>query len=249
LTKKIIAISPVSMRTKSRWDAVTVPPYLLGLFQAADQAIVEKVPAISAIEFGVGAGGGLLSLERYAAAVERETGVKIEVYGFDTGKGLPELCGDYRDHPDIWEPGNFPMDEDALRQQLSSRSTLVMGDVARTVPEFVRNPHHAPIGFISFDLALYSSTRDAFLVLSLPGKQMLMKASLYFRCIHGFDMHQFAGERLSIAEFNRQNHHVKIDRWRGISFGRPFPEAQWLQGMYVAHDLEAISKAQWGGRT
>ena len=67
---------------------------------------------------------------------------------------------------------------------------------------------------------------------------------MYFNNIDWFEMHQFAGERLAIAEFNSRNHHVKIDQWRGISFWRAFPEARWVQGMHVAHDLEAISKAQ-----
>ena len=245
LTKSLILVAPVSFRRKSRWDVVARPPYLVGLFQAADQAISEKVPAISAIEFGVAEGRGLLLLEEYADAVERETGVRIEVYGFDTGKGLPELCGDYRDHPDFYEPGKYSMkDESALRQRLSPRAKLVVGDVAQTVPQFVRNSRHAPVGFIACDLGLYSSTRDALQVLSLPEKRMLKRVPMYFSCTDGFEMHQFAGERLAIAEFNSRNHHVRIDQWRGISFWRAFPEARWIQGMHVAHDLEAISKAQ-----
>ena len=72
----------------------------------------EGIPAISAIEFGVAGGSGLLALEREAAAVEAELGVAIKVYGFDNGPaGLPEFIGDHRDHPDKWRPGDFPLDE------------------------------------------------------------------------------------------------------------------------------------------
>ncbi|MDV2496323.1 MAG: hypothetical protein RX316_08965 [bacterium] len=182
-------------------------------------------------------------LEEYAAAVERETGVRIEVYGFDTGKGFPELCGDYRDQPDLWDPGEFPMmDEAALRQRLSPRTKLVIGDVAQTVPEFVRKARHAPVGFIACDLTLYSSTRDALQVLSLPGKRITKTVVMHFNSISRFGLHRFAGELLAISEFNSQNHHVKIDQWHGFSSTRVFPQAWWVHGMYVARDLEAISK-------
>ncbi len=60
--------------------------------------------------------------------------------------------------------------------------------------------------------------------------------------------HCFAGELLAISEFNCSNAAVKIDHWRGISKMRPFPEAGWLNRMFIAHDLEAISKAPMGGR-
>ncbi|MDA2916804.1 hypothetical protein MYX64_08210 [Nitrospinae bacterium AH_259_B05_G02_I21] len=244
MVKKVLSVVPVPMQMKSRWDACARPPYLFGLLHAAYQAIDKKVPAISAIEFGVADGEGLLILEEYASAVERETGVITKVYGFDTGKGYPELCGDYRDHPDMLNPGQYPMDEAALRQRLSSRTTLIIGDVAQSVPDFVRDSRHPPVGFIACDFATYSSTRDALQVLSLPGKRMLMKVPMCFGNIAGLGWHQFAGELLAIAELNAKNHNVKIDQWHGISSWRVFPEAPWLQSMYVAHDLEAISKAQ-----
>jgi len=39
---------------------------------------------------------------------------------------------------------------------------------------------------------------------------------------------------------------VKIDRWYGVSAGRPFPERPFLEKLYVAHDLEAASNAILG---
>lgn len=241
LTMLFMAIAPVSMRTKSLWDAVRRPSYLVGLIKAAEQAKRDKEGAFSAIEFGVAAGTGLLLLEKHAAAVERETGVSIEVYGFDIGKGMPKPCGDHRDHPDLFVPGQFAMDEHALRQRLSPRTTLLIGDVAQTVPAFVRDARHAPIGFIASDFAYYSPTREALQVLSLPGKRMLKRVAMYFGYVARTGSHEFAGERLAIAEFN-SNNHVKIDKSHLLPLGRPFHEAGWLQGMYNAHDIEAISK-------
>jgi hypothetical protein len=64
----------------------------------------EGIRAIAAAEFAVTDGRGLVILQTEAEAVERETGVKIRVYGFDTGaRGLPELIGDHRDHPERWQ--------------------------------------------------------------------------------------------------------------------------------------------------
>src|SRR5262245_58975176 len=73
---------PVSIRTRAWWDAAPRPHYLVGTLFAAEQAKREKVPAISVVEFGVAGGDGLLALQREAAAVARETGVSIHVFGF-----------------------------------------------------------------------------------------------------------------------------------------------------------------------
>jgi hypothetical protein len=240
-TRPLIKVLPTSIRTKANWDAVARPHYLVGVLSAADQAIKEGVPAISVIEFGVAGGQGLLALQTCAVAVERETGVKIAAYGFDTGGGMPKLCGDYRDHPDQWRPDDYPMDELLLRQRLSDRTTLLLGNVAEKVPYFVHHIQKSPIGFIAIDLDLYSSTRDALQVLLLPGKQMLRRVTMYFDDIDFFFNHKFAGELRAIDEFNSNNAHVKIDRWRGIAKGRVFPDSPWLKKMYVAHDIDAIS--------
>ncbi len=150
---------PVSATTRALWDISDRPAYLVGVHYAARRALREGVSAISVIEFGVAGGDGLLALEREAAAVEAELGVAIRVHGFDNGPtGLPEFIGDYRDHPDKWKPGDFPMDVDRLRSRLGPRTTLVLGDVAETVPGFFDDPRVPPIGFVAFDLDLYSST-------------------------------------------------------------------------------------------
>jgi hypothetical protein len=241
LTRMMVKYGGSSLRAKAMWDAVARPNYLVGLLAGADQARREGISKICAIEFGVAGGNGLLTLEKYAEKVENATGVKISVCGFDAGGGLPGLCGDYRDHPDQWMPSDYPMDEQALRSRLSSRTSLIIGNVADTVSDFVRTKQDAPLGFISFDLDLYSSTKDAFQVLLLPEKQMLRRVPLYFDDIDFFFNHRFAGEFLAMDELNAKSHSVKIDQWHGIANGRAFPENPWLKKMYIAHDLTAIS--------
>jgi hypothetical protein len=232
---------PVSARAKARWDALERPHYLTGVLKAAEQARREGVTAISAVEFGVAGGAGLLLLQDYAEKIEKETGIGVEVYGFDSGAGLPQFTGDYRDHPDRWIPGDYPMNESALRGRLGARSSLILGDVRDTVAAFSERASHAPIGFAALDLDLYSSTRAALEFLVHPAKRTLRRTILYFDDIDGFEYNKFAGERLAIEEFNRDHAEVKIDTWHGLGNSRAFPEAAWLHKMYIAHDLKGIS--------
>ena len=243
LVKLLLTMFATSVRTKANWDVSPRPAYLVGVLSAADEAARVGISEISVIEFGVAGGEGLLALQEIADAVEAETRIRIVVYGFDTGKGLPDSGGDFRDHPDCWKAGDFPMDELRLKQFLSSRSTLVVGDVADTVPTFVQKTRRSPIGFIAVDLDLYSSTCAALQILTIPGKQMLLHVPIYFDDVAELHSHRFAGELLAIEEFNAGNGTVKIDQWRGITDDRAFPESGWLKRMYLAHDLKAISKA------
>ena len=72
--------------------------------------------------------------------------------------------------------------------------------------------------------------------------QLLRRAALSFDDLSAAHNHCFAGELLAIEEFNQDPKKVKIDRWRGIQSGRPFPDADWLRAMYLAHNLAAISQ-------
>ena len=241
----LLMVLPAPIRWKALWGATQMAQYLVGVLAAADQASREGVEAISVIEFGVASGAGLRLLEKHAEAVERATGVRIAVYGFDTGSGLPAPIGDYRDHPDAWQPGEFQMDYSSLAAKLTNRTRLVLGNVRTTVPQFVAEGEAPRIGFISFDLDFYSSTREALKVLSLPGKRTLSRVFLYFDDINNYWSHSYAGERLAIREFNEANEAIKIDRWFGVNLWRPFLEQQpRLRQMYIAHDLEAISRSQ-----
>ena len=229
-----------SVRTKARWDVASRPHYLVGMLAAADQALKEGVAEISAFEFGVAGGNGLLALSDIAAEVESETRIRIGVYGFDAGTGLPELTGDYRDHPDQWQPGDYPMDESALRQKLRSNATLVIGNIRDTLPKHLPNIR-GKIGFVAVDVDAYSSTCDVLGMFLETNRRMLRRVFMYFDDIDWIFNHRFAGELLAIREFNSRSEAVKIDQWRGVARQRPFPEEAWLNRMYIAHDLAAIS--------
>jgi hypothetical protein len=241
-TKHTLALFPCSVRTRVRWDLSERPPYLTGTFFAARQARDQGISEISVIEFGVAGGHGLLVLQAEAEAVERATGVKIRVYGFDAGPdGMPSLCGDYRDLPDLFKPGDFPMDVDSLRARLAPRTTLVVGDIRENIERFRDEFDPSPIGFIAMDVDLYSSTVAALRVLDLC--LILRHVAIYLDDIELEGSHRWAGELLAIDEFNETHTDLKIDKWRGLRYQRPFAELPWFDQMFICHDLESISKS------
>ena len=231
-----------SVRTHALWDTADRPQYLLGVLRAADQATELGIPEISVAEFGVAGGAGLIRLQEYAAWVQAETGIKIHVLGFDTGAGLPEGTGDYRDHPEIWSPGDYVMDWEALRPRLGAQTQLILGDVRETVPKLLQAGMPAPLGFVSIDVDFYSSTRDALRILSLPDRKLMIRVVIYLDDAETLLYNRFAGELLAVEEFNKATQGVKIDRWRGVHNNRPFPERGWLDRMYVAYDFEEIER-------
>jgi hypothetical protein len=229
---RALGVGPFWLRLK--FDAVERPPYAYGIYWAAMQAKRLGLPRISVIEFGVAGGTGLVVMEQHAAAVERETGVGIEVYGFDRAVGLPEPS-DYRDMPYFFRGGTFTMDEAALRARLT-RAELVLGDVKNTVGGFA-NAAPAPIGFVAFDLDLYSSTRDAFALFSLPDDFLLPRVICYFDDIIGPDLFfgsADAGELLAIREFNAQHQSEKIEPIYGLETKR-LVACPWAPQIFAFH--------------
>ncbi len=221
------ALDPHPIRTASligieRWNlgsyefrvglgAVDRPHYAYCVWQAARLAQGLGVPRISVIEFGVAGGNGLLSLERHAAKTSESTGVTIDVYGFDTGEGLPAPT-DYRDLPYRWKPGFFEMDESALRSRLTS-ATLVLGDVRDTLSTFADTYCPAPIGAVMQDLDLYTSTKAALAVFDLHERHRMPRIFTYFDDIIGKETalyNDYTGERLAIGEFNDTHVSKKI---------------------------------------
>ncbi|NQV80721.1 MAG: hypothetical protein HQ495_09210 [Alphaproteobacteria bacterium] len=110
------------------------PHYYSGLFESATLAHRLGVKRISAIEFGVAGGAGLVALERYAARVTRATSVEIDVFGFDMISGLPKPT-DYRDMPYAWKEGFFKSDKEKLEKKLK-RAIVIEGNISETLPKF-----------------------------------------------------------------------------------------------------------------
>jgi hypothetical protein len=217
--------------------AVDRPNYAYIVYQAADLARRLGLPRISILEFGVAGGRGLLNLEHHARAVSAITGVGIEVYGFDTGMGLPPPK-DYRDLPYVWQESNFKMDQDALKKRLTS-AKLVLGLVENTVKTFVKDFSPAPVGAISFDLDYYSSTVDALQILKIDPAYRLPRIFTYFDDIYSSDLGHVTpkvGVPLAVAEFNAANKDKDISPLTHLEF-RYGPARAWHRQIYSCGDF------------
>jgi hypothetical protein len=212
----------------------TRPQYLWPLLHATHSARALGIPRIAALEFGVAGGNGLLAMERAAALATRLSGTEVDIFGFDTGEGMP-APEDPRDAPWLIEPALFKMDVDALRRRLG-RAQLVLGPVAETVADWAPSGH-APIGFIAFDLDYYSSTKAALGVLEGDPERMLPRVPCYFDDTFGFGWTDFMGVHAAIDEFNADHRERKIGKIHGLRFELPPSEFHegWHERLYVTH--------------
>jgi hypothetical protein len=210
------------------------PHFLWGVLQGACLAKAVGIDRVSVMELGVAGGNGLISLERVAEKIEGILEVKIDVYGFDTGAGLPK-SQDHRDLPNLWAESAFPMDFQKLKQRLK-RAQLLLGLVQESIPRFIDSTP-APVAFVSFDLDYYSSTMQAFKLLEADPALLLPRIHCYFDDIIGFTFSDYNGERLAIREFNDSHRMRKISPIYGLKYLLPASQRQeaWVEQFYMAH--------------
>lgn len=210
------------------------PNYVWGVLQGAHLAKSIGIERISVIEFGVAGGNGLVALDHIADKVEDALGVRVDVYGFDTGVGLPKPT-DYRDLPNIWVEGAFGMEVEKLKKRLA-RAELVLGPVEKTVPPFIA-ARPAPVAFIAFDLDYYSSTMQAFKLLEADPAILMPRIYSYFDDIMGHTYSDFTGERLAIREFNNDHTNRKISAIYGLKYflPKPYDQEAWSEMVYLTH--------------
>lgn len=226
-----------SLRARIDFDVIQRPHYAYGLLAAADQAAEQGLKAFTAVEFGVAAGEGLLNLCSIAKRVEQATGIAVKIAGFDSGSGMPPPI-DYRDHPEEFQFGDFPMDHDRLRAELPSNCQLVIGPVNETVPAFLAQGLNAeaPLGFAAFDLDYYTSTREAFKLLADPNpSKYVFLPILYFDDIVLPNYNGWAGELLAVNEFNHCHELRKIEAYRFLRSRRIMKNARWIDQIFLLH--------------
>jgi len=240
-----------SYRAKVNFDLVVRQPYAWGLLRAADFANLSGIKSFTAIEFGVGPGTGLMNLAKLAERTTRATGVAIRVFGFDTGTGLPPPT-DYRDHPELYEGGDFSMDRDTLKRALPSNAELLLGLIRETAAEFVSNiAPDSPVGFISLDVDYYSSAKDALAMLLDANPRKYLPLTVIYVDDMMEDTHNSAcGELLAIEEFNASSIVRKIEHPRFLRTKRIFKNARWIENMHYLHVLDhplrqPASKRRW----
>jgi hypothetical protein len=220
-----------SWEQRAQFDALPYSQYATGLQIACTYAQWFGKKEITAIEFGVAGGNGLIALAQHARQIQRRTGIKVGVVGFDTGSGLPGV-EDWRDAPWLYSPGDYPGDLASLHARLAGRARLVVGDIRDTFPEWLRSAT-APMGFISIDVDYYSSTAAILTALATCAPQSLLPiASVYLDDILCFGVPRCAGELAAIEEFNRDNSARQFDRADWVGEFRPFREALWLKRLF-----------------
>lgn len=223
---------------KIEFDLILRPYHAYAILNAAKRARRMGVPEIHVLEFGVAAGAGLMNMGLIGRKVQRRTGVKVHAVGFDTGEGMPPPV-DYRDHPDQYREGDFPMDYQRLRHELPQSASLILGDLNQSVGPFLENvSERCPIGYISVDVDYYSSTVKALRACTGPATKYLPCTHMYFDDITYPEHNRWCGELLGIDEFNAEHARRKIEPERFIRNRRIMKNASWLDQMYILHVLD-----------
>jgi hypothetical protein len=213
--------------------AVHRPGYGYCVLQAGRLAVKLGYSKISVLEFGVAGGRGLVAIEQHVERLERELDLKYEVYGFDTGVGLPKPT-DYRDLPYHWQEGFFRMEKETIEARLK-RSVLILGHIRDTVTKFFDEYSPAPIGCVFFDMDYYSSTVASFDIFRTDTANYLPRVFCYFDDITGTEIelyNEFTGELLAINEFNAAEPSKKFAPVRHLH-GR----GSWNERVYSFHDF------------
>ena len=188
---------------------------------------------ISVIEYGVAGGQGLLILEEHVKEIEKYFNIKIEIYGFDSGQGLPEPT-DYRDLPYHWKKGFYSMEKDSLKNKLI-KAKLIIGNINETSKSFFSEYSPSPIGAVIHDFDFYSSTKVALSMMENNSKFFLPRVFSYFDDTIGNELelyNDYTGERLAINEFNLNNNDIKICNPYHLKASKP---EIWHHQIWICH--------------
>lgn len=228
-----------SLRAKIYFDLLIRQHHAFGLLNAANKARRMNIGTVSVLEFGVANGAGLLNICEIAGKVARETGVQFRIYGFDTGTGMPP-ARDYRDHPEHYQAGDFPMERvDRLRALLPEEASLIIGNLGETAPEFLSKlSDDKPVGFVSIDVDYYWSTVEALRVLEGPASCYLPTVTIYLDDICFEEHNSWCGELAAVENFNSAHPFRKIERFNNLRSRRLFKKTQWIDHMFSLHVLD-----------
>jgi hypothetical protein len=212
----------------NRHGTLPLMHYASQIYRAAQLAKDLGYGSFSVIEFGVAGGNGLIACEFHIKEIARLFDLEIELYGFDTGEGMPKPT-DYRDVPYMWDKGFYLMDLEKLRKRLQF-AKLVIGDLRQTASDFMLKADFAPIGVMLVDVDLYSSTVPILNMLNdaTSASRFLPRVNMYFDDIGSYLEH--IGEFLAVEEFNASSQNVKISRLLGKAQTSPISHH-----MFCAH--------------
>lgn len=227
-----------SFRKKVAYDLVIRPQHAFGLLHAADQAKERGFKTITVIEFGVANGAGLMNLIEIAKKVTKATGIKVNIYGFDTGEGMPEPI-DYRDHPEYYNSGDFPMNKALLEEKIKDKATIIYGPIKEKISSFIASiSEEAPIGFVTIDVDYYSSTKDVLELFKAKATYFLPLTYVYLDDIFMPHHNKKCGELLAVEELNEEQPLRQLSYHRFFENQRVFKNANWVKQLYYFHVLD-----------
>ena len=166
----------------------------------------------------------------------KETGVEFRLVGFDSGEGMPPPT-DYRDHPELYKEGWFPMDREALMRSLPANAEVRIGPVGETIGPFVEHElgADAPLGFAALDVDFYSSSIEALRLFDGARDAYLPFVTVYVDDLALQTHTRYAGELLAMREFNDDHELRKLDWDWNLRHTRVFKQAEWLAHMFKLH--------------
>ena len=228
-----------SYRMKVAFDLIVRQQYAFPILFAADEAKKYGYKKVTIVELGVASGAGLLTMCRIAERTTKATGIEFRIVGFDGGKGMPPAV-DYRDLPELFQEGDFPMSDFAgLKRALPANAELIIGDVAETAPAFAKTlDAEAPLGFVAVDVDYYSAAKAALPILTGAPVAYLPVVPVYLDDIAEYGSNDWTGELLAVNEFNAKNELRKIAPFNLLRSRRIFKNTQWIDRMFAAqiHD-------------
>ena len=220
-------------------DLVVRQQYAFSLLKTAELALAQGLRSVTVIEFGVAAGAGLVNICEISRNITKLTGVDFEIFGFDSGRGMPPPR-DHRDHPEVFSEGSFPLiDRSALIRALTPNAKLILGDIEETLPSFIaRLSASSPVGFVVIDVDYYSSAKECLNVFLGAADHYLPWTLVYLDDIGFESANPWAGELLAVREFNDENEMRKIHLFTGLRHKRLFKHTSWFDQVYLLHVLD-----------
>lgn len=213
------------------------PHYETLMFETAKNAIKLGYNEISIIELGVAGGNGIKSLIKYKRKIESVIDIKINIIGFDSGSGLPNV-DDKKDLPFFWKKGDYTNENLNELEKKDPSVKIYEGNIENTINDFILKNKNK-IGLILFDLDLYTSTKIFLNKMKyLSEKNLLLpRVFCYFDDLFIADYHldDTNGEPLAIKEFNDQHEDLKLGKTFDHINDFKFPLAKGQ--IYTLHDF------------
>ena len=227
-----------SLKLKIAFDLVLRLPYAYSILESAERAKKLGLKKISIIEFGVANGAGLKNMQDLARKITKITSIEIDVYGFDTGKGMPPPQS-FKDHPELYQEGDFEMNIQLLKSKLNDNTKLIIGEINSTIKEFIKKDFSdAPIAFLNIDVDYYSSSVDCLEVLKIPANQLMPSVIIYLDDLEDYTHNSWCGELAAVNEFTKNNLKRPIERHYFFKSQRIMKNARWIDHIFQCHVLD-----------